>query len=226
VNDQPLESTETSSSAPRGDSPEASELPIQPVRLQPESAVNRKSIARRQRAASLRNLAEWVAVIVGAVLVAVLIKTFLVQAFRIPSESMVPTLEIGDRVLVNKLSYRAHEINRGDIVVFTRPPGLPAGPGEPEDLIKRVIGVPGDTVQAKGGSMYINDVLLNEPYLAGGTTTVNLDQPVKIQKGQAWVMGDNRNNSQDSRVFGPIQSDTVIGRAFTIMWPPSRIGSL
>jgi len=74
--------------------------------------------------------------------------------------------------------------------------------------------------------MYINDVLLNEPYLAGGTTTVNLDQPVKIQKGQAWVMGDNRNNSQDSRVFGPIQSDTVIGRAFTIMWPPSRIGSL
>jgi len=174
----------------------------------------------------LRNLAEWVAVIVGAVLVAVLIKTFLVQAFRIPSESMVPTLEIGDRVLVNKLSYRAHEINRGDIVVFTRPPGLPAGPGEPEDLIKRVIGVPGDTVQAKGGSMYINDVLLNEPYLAGGTTTVNLDQPVKIQKGQAWVMGDNRNNSQDSRVFGPIQSDTVIGRAFTIMWPPSRIGSL
>jgi len=174
----------------------------------------------------LRNLAEWVAVIVGAVLVAVLIKTFLVQAFRIPSESMVPTLEIGDRVLVNKLSYRAHEINRGDVVVFTRPPGLPAGPGEPEDLIKRVIGVPGDTVQAKGGSMYINDVLLNEPYLAGGTTTVNLDQPVKIQKGQAWVMGDNRNNSQDSRVFGPIQSDTVIGRAFTIMWPPSRIGSL
>ncbi len=139
---------------------------------------------------------------------------------------MVPTLEIGDRVLVNKLSYRAHDINRGDVVVFTRPPGLPAGPGEPEDLIKRVIGVPGDTLQAKEGSMYVNGKLLDEPYLPEGTSTVNLDKPVTIQDGQAWVMGDNRNNSQDSRVFGPIEAETVIGRAFTIMWPPGRIGSL
>jgi len=187
---------------------------------------NHKSIARKQRAASLRNLLEWVAVIVGAVLVAVLIKTFLVQAFRIPSESMVPTLEIGDRVLVNKLSYKAHEINRGDVVVFKRPPGLPAGPGEPEDLIKRVIGLPGDTVQAKDGSMYVNGKRLEEPYLPPGTPSLNLDQPVKIAQGQAWVMGDNRTNSQDSRVFGPIESTTVIGRAFMIMWPPGRIGSL
>ncbi|CAB4730958.1 unannotated protein [freshwater metagenome] len=199
---------------------------VQARPMQPKSEVNQKSVARRQRAASLRNLIEWVAVIVGAVLVAVLIKTFLVQAFRIPSESMVPTLEIGDRVLVNKLSYRAHDINRGDVVVFTRPPGLPAGPGEPEDLIKRVIGVPGDTLQAKEGSMYVNGKLLDEPYLPEGTSTVNLDKPVTIQDGQAWVMGDNRNNSQDSRVFGPIEAETVIGRAFTIMWPPGRIGSL
>jgi signal peptidase I len=174
----------------------------------------------------MRNLIEWVAVIVGAVLVAVLIKTFLVQAFRIPSESMVSTLEVGDRVLVNKLSYRAHDINRGDVVVFTRPPGLPAGPGEPEDLIKRVIGVPGDTLQAKEGLMYVNGKLLEEPYLPAGTSTVNLDKTVTIQEGQAWVMGDNRNNSQDSRVFGPIETDSVIGRAFTIMWPPGRISSL
>ncbi len=227
VTDQPLDSTpESPTAAPSDPSLQSTETPAAAVELQPGSAVNRKSIARRQRAASLRNLLEWVAVIVGAVLVAVLIKTFLVQAFRIPSESMVPTLEIGDRVLVNKLSYRAHDINRGDVVVFTRPPGLPAGPGEPEDLIKRVIGVPGDTVQAKDGSMYVNGKLLEEPYLPPGTSTVNLDKPVTLQEGQAWVMGDNRNNSQDSRVFGPIQTSTVIGRAFTIMWPPGRIASL
>jgi signal peptidase I len=74
--------------------------------------------------------------------------------------------------------------------------------------------------------MYVNGKLLEEPYLPPGTSTVNLDQPVTLQAGQAWVMGDNRNNSQDSRVFGPIETSTVIGRAFTIMWPPGRIAAL
>lgn len=227
VTDQPHDSTPESSSSSVSDIPAQTAAAAPQARtMQPESVLNQKSVARRQRAASMRNLIEWVAVIVGAVLVAVLIKTFLVQAFRIPSESMVSTLEVGDRVLVNKLSYRAHDINRGDVVVFTRPPGLPAGPGEPEDLIKRVIGVPGDTLQAKEGLMYVNGKLLEEPYLPAGTSTVNLDKPVTIQEGQAWVMGDNRNNSQDSRVFGPIETDSVIGRAFTIMWPPGRISSL
>ncbi|MEX0766901.1 MAG: S26 family signal peptidase, partial [Microthrixaceae bacterium] len=95
MTEQPLDSNQTSRSIEDGKTPASAESPIQPVRLQPESAINKKSIARRQRAASLRNLIEWVAVVVGAVIVAVLIKTFLVQAFRIPSESMVPTLEIG-----------------------------------------------------------------------------------------------------------------------------------
>ncbi len=98
---------------------------------------------------STRNALEWVAVIVGAVVVALLIKTFVAQAFRIPSDSMLPTLQEQDRVLVNKLSYDVHEINRGDVVVFERPEALPAAPGDPEDLIKRVIGLPGDELLAR-----------------------------------------------------------------------------
>lgn len=183
----------------------------------------RSSAARRS---STRNLVEWVAVIVGAVIVALLIKTFVVQAFRIPSESMVPTLEVGDRVLVNKLSYDAHDLNRGDVVVFDRPPGLPAGPNDPTELIKRVIGLPGDTVVARDGDIYVDDQRLEEPYLADEGGTYGLDEPVTVPEGQVWVMGDNRAHSEDSRAFGPIDTDTIVGRAFMIMWPPGRIGAL
>ena len=192
----------------------------------PTEADTARSVSRAKQRSSTRNLLEWVAVIVGAVLVALLIKTFVVQAFRIPSESMVPTLEIGDRVLVNKLSYDAHGLNRGDVVVFERPPGLPSGPDDPKDLIKRVIGLPGDTVVAKDGSIYIDDQRLDEPYLPENIATYNLDVPVTIPEGEVWVMGDNRTNSEDSRVFGPIDADSIVGRAFMIMWPPGRIGAL
>ncbi|MHB1139741.1 MAG: signal peptidase I [Microthrixaceae bacterium] len=183
----------------------------------------RSSASRRS---STRNLVEWVAVIVGAVIVALLIKTFVVQAFRIPSESMVPTLEIGDRVLVNKLSYDAHDLNRGDVIVFDRPPGLPAGPDDPTELIKRVIGLPGETVVARDGAIYVDDRRLEEPYLASPGGTYGLDEPFTVPEGQVWVMGDNRAHSEDSRSFGPIDADTIVGRAFMIMWPPGRIGAL
>lgn len=192
----------------------------------PSEADTARSVSRAKQRSSTRNLLEWVAVIVGAVLVALLIKTFVVQAFRIPSESMVPTLEVGDRVLVNKLSYDAHGLNRGDVVVFERPPGLPSGPDDPKDLIKRVIGLPGDTVVARDGSIYIDDQRLDEPYLPENIATYNLDVPVTIPEGEVWVMGDNRTNSEDSRVFGPIDDDSIVGRAFMIMWPPGRIGAL
>jgi signal peptidase I len=183
-------------------------------------------VQRARRHSSTRNTLEWVAVIVGAVLVALLIKTFVVQAFRIPSESMVPTLEMGDRVLVNKLSYDAHDLNRGDVVVFTRPDNLPGGPDEPKDLIKRVIGLPGDVLLTKDGQLYVNDRLLEEPYLPEGTPTFGIDQPLTVPEGQVLVLGDNRENSSDGRVFGPIDQDTIIGRAFMIMWPPGRIGAI
>lgn len=183
-------------------------------------------VTRPRRHSSTRNTLEWVAVIIGAVIVALVIKTFVVQAFRIPSESMVPTLEMGDRVLVNKLSYDAHDLNRGDVVVFARPENLPAGPDEPKDLIKRVIGLPGDELLTKDGQLYVNGKLLEEPYLPDGTPTYGIDEPLTVPEGEVLVLGDNRENSSDGRVFGPIPTDTIIGRAFTIMWPPGRIGAL
>jgi signal peptidase I len=181
---------------------------------------------RSPKHSSTRNTLEWVAVIVGAVIVALLIKTFVVQAFRIPSESMVPTLEMGDRVLVNKLSYDAHDLNRGDVVVFSRPDTLPAGPDDPKDLIKRVIGLPGDEVQTKDGDVYIDGKLLDEPYLPEGTPTTGIEDPLVVPDGEVLVLGDNRENSSDGRVFGTIDEDTIIGRAFMIMWPIGRIGAL
>jgi signal peptidase I len=168
-------------------------------------------------------------VVVGAVVVALLVKTFLVQAFRIPSESMDPTLIEGDRVLVNKLSYRLHDVNRGDVVVFTRPDSLPGGPGDPKDLIKRVVALPGETVEVRDNAVYIDGKLLEEPYLADGSVTTpgtTLTQPLTVPEGEVLVLGDNRSNSQDGRVFGTIPVDSIVGRAFVIMWPPSRIGGL
>lgn len=184
-------------------------------------------VSRRRRTPSgTRNAVEWIVVVVGAVVVALLVKTFLVQAFRIPSESMDPTLQVGDRVLVNKLSYRLHDVNRGDVVVFTRPENLPEGPDQPDDLIKRVVGLPGETVQAKDGKVYVDGRPLDEPYLPAGTRTENLENPVKVPAGEVLVLGDNRSNSADGRVFGPIPEDTIIGRAFVIVWPLSRFGGL
>jgi signal peptidase I len=209
--------------------------PVEPVSSEPDAGPpapplpaaprGRARDARRNRSAT-RNALEWILVIVGAVVVALLIKTYLVQAFRIPSESMDPTLLNGDRVLVNKLSYRLHDVNRGDVVVFRRPDGLPGGPGQPEDLIKRVIGLPGETVVARGGVVYVDDRPLSEPYLAEGTSTTDLDRPVTLGRDEVLVLGDNRRNSQDGRVFGPIAEDTIIGRAFLVTWPPGRLSTL
>lgn len=185
----------------------------------------RASASRRQDS-SLRNMAEWVLVIVVAVSLSLIIKTYVVQAFKIPSASMETTLMVGDRVVVNKLSYRTHDVNRGDVVVFRRPPRAPSGPDEPAQLIKRVIGLPGETVEARDGNVYIDGKRLDEPYLEEGTPTLGMDVPFKVPEGQIWVMGDNRLNSGDSRVFGSVDIDTIIGRAFFIIWPLGRITAL
>lgn len=189
-------------------------------------------LVTERRPSGARSLVEWVLVIVGAVVVALVIKTFLFQAFYIPSESMVPTLAVGDRVLVNKLSYRLHDVNRGDIVVFERPP-LDQSGEHIEDLIKRVIGVPGDRIVIRDGHIYINGQILSEPYLPSGTKTENgpydkctEEKPCVVPEGSIWVMGDNRGSSRDSRWFGPISQDDVVGHAFFRIWPISRLGSL
>lgn len=175
---------------------------------------------------------EWIVVIVGAILLALVVKLFLLQAFYIPSLSMYPTLHEGDRVLVNKLSYHLHDVNRGDVIVFERPPSETSS--NIPDLIKRVIGLPGESVTFVDGSVYINGKRLDESYLPDGTVTSSanapnkctVDAPCIVPDGQVWVMGDNRGDSKDSRYFGPIEQSSIVGRAFVTVWPLGRFGLL
>jgi signal peptidase I len=171
-----------------------------------------------------RAVREWVLVIGGALVVALLIRTFLFQAYEIPSPSMVDTLKVGDRVLVNKLSYKLHDIHRGDVVVFKRPPGEP----DPaiKDLIKRVVGLPGETLTFKDCQVFVGGKALVEPYADGQCTDPpqsNIDPDgdgiITVPSKMLFVMGDNRGGSFDSRYFGPITESSVVGRAFVIMWP-------
>lgn len=182
---------------------------------------------------------EWGMVLIFAVVVAFLVRMFLIQAYHIPSGSMEETLEIGDRVIVNRLSYSAGDAQRGEIVVFDRPPGQD---GTADHLIKRVIGLPGETVLLRDGQVYVDGFLVEEPYLRPNTVsrprprggvgipgcdnvTLSPDTCV-VPEGTLFVMGDNRGASEDSRTFGPIQADSVEGRAFLRVWPLRTISWL
>jgi signal peptidase I len=198
---------------------------------------------QKKRNPVVQFLTELPGLILMAFVLAIVIKTFLIQAFFIPSDSMIPTLRPGDRVLVTKLPYYLDDPHRGDVVVFEDPDpqdstdrgivdgffhwlfqGLGVQKPDNEDFIKRVIGEPGDTVWAKGGSVYINDVAIDEPYLTQRTA----DFPkTTVPDGDLFVMGDNRSNSLDSRFsLGFVPIDRVVGRAFIIVWPPDRFGGL
>jgi signal peptidase I len=178
---------------------------------------------KKKKESGLRNAIEWVVIIGGAFLVAFVVKTFLIQAFFIPSGSMLPTLHEDDRVLVNKLSYDLHDVHRGDLIVFERPEGETAG--QIKDLIKRVVGLPGERIEARDGHVYVDGQRLDEPYLADGTETTNL-QPQTVPEGHVFVMGDNRGDSMDSRVFHAIDEDLIVGRAFVRVWPIPHIALL
>ena len=181
--------------------------------------------------------------IVVALVVAVLIKTFLVQAFFIPSASMRPTLLENDRVMVNKLAYRFGDPVPGDVIVFDSPL-QPDGGGEsfvgavlrnigeslglssPESaLIKRVIAVGGQTVEVRNNRVLVDGRRTDEPYLPNGVRMPNYG-PTTVPEQHVFVMGDNRNQSQDSRRFGPVHEGEIIGKAFVRVWPPSRWGGL
>jgi signal peptidase I len=181
--------------------------------------------------------------ILVALIVAIVIKTFLVQAFFIPSASMNPTLVEGDRVMVNKLAYRFGDPARGDVIVFDNP--LQPDDGEesvlaalvrhvaeslgissPDTaLIKRVVAVGGETIEISGGVVLIDGEPIEEPYLPA-TAEMRDFGPFEVPSGHVFVMGDNRGASQDSRRFGAIPEDEIIGRAFVKVWPPSRWGGL
>ena len=178
--------------------------------------------------------------IIIAFLLALLIKTFLVQAFFIPSQSMVPTLKVNDRVLVNKLVYDFGEPQRGDIIVFENPSeeeprrnvfqaiwawlteGLGFAQAGHQDFIKRVVAVPGDTIEMNQGRVLINGDPIDEPYLV--RPGHDNYEARTIPEDHVFVMGDNRPNSSDSRsTLGFIPYEKIVGKAFVLLWPPSRM---
>lgn len=170
-----------------------------------------------------RSVIEWALVLLGAFLLALVIRQYMFQAFWIESESMESTLEVRDRVLVNRLSYTFGDVSRGDVVVFGR---LPEDPGQTRDLIKRVIGLPGDTVEGRDNTIYINGSRLAEPYVDAGSMFFGDFGPTVVPDHELFVMGDNRDESLDSRRFGTVDIDRAAGRAFVTFWPLDRIGSL
>jgi signal peptidase I len=198
-------------------------------------------------ARSKRAVVETALLVVTAIVIAVLLRAFVAQAFRIPSASMEPQLLVGDRVVVSRLAYDAHDPRRGDVVVFDCPPragceqpkehsapvralqtlaeALLLRQPEVEEFIKRVVGLPGETLEGRDGAVWVDGRRLVEPYLPAGTTTSDFG-PITVPEDQLWVMGDNRSNSSDSRVFGTIEVDTIVGRAILRVWPPQRTAFL
>ena len=182
-----------------------------------------------------RWLIEWAIILVLVVGFTFLLRAFVIQTFSIPSGSMLPTLHVGDRIIVNKLSYDFHDVHRGDIVVFKRPP---LESQNYSDLVKRVVGMPGETISSVNGKIYINGKVLSVPWLPAGPQSYtgplasdahpqfNMPGPVKIPAGEYYVMGDNRTDSEDSRFFGPIPKSLIVGRAVAVVWPLSRIKGL
>jgi signal peptidase I len=173
-----------------------------------------------------RSLTETVIIVLAAALVAVLLRTYACQSFYVPSASMVPTLAMYDRILVQKAFFTWRDVREGDIVVFTHPPldqcpGVPAG-----DLVKRVIALPGQTIYSAGNSIYIDGHRLAEPYLPGydplGPPIASRQQPYRVPAGEFYVLGDNRADSCDSRYWGPIRGSSIIGQVILVIWHDSH----
>lgn len=168
-----------------------------------------------KKSGALRAIVEVVVIVGVAFVVAMLVQAFIVKPFTIHQVSMQPTLLERDRILLNRLSYHFRDPKNGDIVVFHSP--LSKG----EDLVKRVVAVGGDRVEIKEGSLYVNGEQRIEPYLKDQDFGGELAETL-IPEGKVFVLGDNRNNSGDSRYFGPIDNESIIGCAFCVYWPIGR----
>jgi signal peptidase I len=201
----------------------------------------------RKTASGLR---EFALLTLAALVIAIVLKTFVVQAFYIPSVSMLPTLQVGDRILVNRLAYRLGDIERGDVVVFADPnpdgthergivggvvhflaQGIGIVRPDDDDFIKRVIGLPGEVIEIRRGTVYVDGVPLDEPYVNQEDLSTADFPPTSVPDGMLFVMGDNRNHSGDSRYQPPaglgfVPIDRVIGKAVVTIWPPARAGGV
>jgi signal peptidase I len=202
-------------------------------------------VAKSKEKSGHNSLVELVIIVAVALGLALGIQAFLVKPFRIPSESMVPTLEVGQRVLVDRVSFRFSDPDRGDIVVFKPPHGADlnsCGVDHPSDepcpketpersdtnFIKRVVATGGDRLKVIDGRVYVNGERQNEPFanIDPSCGICNLPREITIPKGYYFMMGDNRGASADSRIWGPVPKDWMIGKAFMTYWPPNRIGGL
>jgi len=183
-------------------------------------------VLRRGPGGRARRVAfEWGTIVVAAAVLAVLLRTFVLQAFYVPSGSMEPTLQVGDRILVDKLAFSSSSLRDGDVVVFARPPGDVAGVCEDptaKDLVKRVVASPGQTIYSRGNTIYVDGRPQPERYLPPHTV---LGKPVRRQRippGRYYVMGDNRSQSCDSRYWGTIPGSTIVGRVVAVVWRHGR----
>jgi len=165
-------------------------------------------------------LREWLIVLIVSLLVVIPVRIFALDNRSVPTSSMMPTILPGDRLFIDKISYRFQKMERGDIVVFSPPPEIDVQ----DDLIKRLIALPGDVVEIKGGILYINDTPQHEPYI---------NEPIKysltrteVPEGKIFVLGDNRNLSYDSHIWGFADIDSVKGKALWRYWPLSRMAFL
>ena len=234
--------------SPEGLGERPAEVPVKPPAQPPADPPTDQDDedAGKKQPGPLAVVRETVVLVALAILLAVVFKTFLVAAFYIPSGSMESTLNVSDRVLVEKVSYRFGDVQNGDVVVFVHDePGLePSGSSNPvarffsslgqaiglvppsdRDFIKRVVGVPGDEITCREGRLLRNGKPVDEPYLDPGVTTEGC-KPMTVPAGKLYVMGDNRTNSQDSRSFGVIDRSDVVGRAFVRIWPLTHVGWL
>ncbi len=212
---------------------------------------DRKKTKDGEKRSASGSLLEFFLIVAVALGLALGIQAFLVKPFRIPSESMIPTLEINQRVLVDRVSYRFSNPDRGDVVVFKPPQGAdddqfgearcgaprlegsvcsrPTSRRSDTNFIKRVVGLPGDKLKVIKNRVYIDGKRLDEPYIdpaSGCDDLCELPREVEIPRGFYFMMGDNRGASLDSRAWGPVPKDWVIGQAFATYWPPGKIGTL
>jgi signal peptidase I len=225
--ERPETSTEVGSQPPIGD---VATPPVEPPVDAPpapqgpaEAGPADETAAQKAKTNRKKQGYEWLILVAASLAVALIVRGFLIQAFYIPSESMVPTLVKNDRVLVNKLSYKLHDVHRGDIVVFKAPEG--AATAQVKDLIKRVVGLPGETIEGRNGTIFIDSKPLDEPYLPPDVRSRDFP-PEKIPPKKMYVLGDNRQDSRDSTFFHAVEESKIVGRAFVKIWPLNDLGLL
>lgn len=217
TDDTDIENRDTAATGEETDSAAVSE---------PDTAGDRTEVAETEddeedEAPRRRPLVDWLVVMGIALLAAFLIRTYVLAHFVVDGTSMVTTLEDGDRVFVNKLSYRLHDPRRGDVVVLHEIDATAQ-----RDLIKRVIGLPGESIEMRNCQVFVGGRLLIEPYLdpevvRPGNCGEDFE-PLDVEDGRVFVMGDNRGGSMDSRVLGTVDEDDLVGRAFVVFWPSSN----